>query len=205
MSATATRIQRRLRNKQADWVFSAKDFLDFGSRAAVDQALSRLAKTGTVRRIARGLYDRPRHNALLNTAAPATLAAVVDAVARRDDVVVVSDGSVDANQLGLSTAVPSRALYWTTGPSRTLRVGPRSVKLKKMPSWLRYWTGRPAAPIVKAMQWLGPTLTNDHTLTTHLQRQLTASVAKDLRRNIAHLPGWMHASVKSLVIPAINA
>jgi hypothetical protein len=41
------------------WVFTSMHFLDLGSRMAVDQALGRLTKSGTIRRLARGLYYYP--------------------------------------------------------------------------------------------------------------------------------------------------
>jgi len=198
MTTVRAKIQRRLKRKPDDWVFSAKDFLDLGSRPAVDQALSRMAKTGAIRRVSRGLYDRPRQSRLLKTAAPAALDAVVDAVARRDDVVIVPDGAVDANQLGLTTVVPARALFWTTGTSRTLKVGGRAVRMKQMPRWLQYWSDRPAAPVVRAMHWLGPTLKDDRVVAAQLQRRLPARVARDLQRNISHLPTWMHAPARRI-------
>lgn len=198
MNTVPSNIQRRLKRKPDDWVFSAKDFLDFGSRAAVDQALSRMAKTGVIRRVSRGLYDRPRQSRLLQTAAPAALDAVVKAVARRDDVVIVPDGSVDANQLGLTTVVPARPLFWTTGTSRTLKVGGRTVQMKQMPRWLQYWSDRPAAPVVRAIQWLGPTLKDDRAVASQLQRRLPARVTWDLQRNISHLPTWMQARVRQI-------
>nr|WP_172691256.1 DUF6088 family protein [Rhizobium rhizogenes] len=37
-------------------VFTPSDFLDVAARAAVDQALSRLARNGKLRRLTRGLY-----------------------------------------------------------------------------------------------------------------------------------------------------
>jgi len=42
----------------------ADDFLDLGSRDAIDQALSRMTSAGDIRRITRGLYDLPRPNTL---------------------------------------------------------------------------------------------------------------------------------------------
>lgn len=46
------------------------DFLDIGSREAVDLALHRLAKKGTIRRLARGLYDFPKQHAILGALSP---------------------------------------------------------------------------------------------------------------------------------------
>ena len=40
-------------------VVSPKEFLHLGSRAAVDQALSRLTKEGKLLRVARGTYVTP--------------------------------------------------------------------------------------------------------------------------------------------------
>ena len=45
-------------------VWTPQDFLDLGSRDAVDQVLHRLTRNGDVRRIARGLYDKPKLNHL---------------------------------------------------------------------------------------------------------------------------------------------
>ena len=57
MSAVADRIMKRVRGKGRGWVFTPKNFVDFGTRGSVDMALSRLASAGDIRRIGRGLYD----------------------------------------------------------------------------------------------------------------------------------------------------
>lgn len=203
MNSVQARILFQVKRKPDGWVFSAKDFLTFGTRAAVDQALSRLAKDGRIRRVARGLYDRPRHSAVLNAPAPARLDAVMSAVARRDDVTVVPDGSVHANRLGLTTAVPARPSYWTTGPSRTVAVGKRSVRLKHMPNWLRHWAkGHPGAPVVMAMHSLRSAVNRDDDVPAQLQQHLPSQVVTDLQRNISKMPTWMHASVRRLTADA---
>jgi hypothetical protein len=47
-----------------DSVWTPADFVDIGSRHAVDKALQRLVAVGDLRRIDRGLYDQPRLNIL---------------------------------------------------------------------------------------------------------------------------------------------
>lgn len=42
----------------------ATDFLDLGGRDAVDKTLQRFVKWGELRRIDRGLYDKPQFNSL---------------------------------------------------------------------------------------------------------------------------------------------
>src|SRR2546430_12120484 len=67
----------RIKARGNGWVFSPTDFLDLGSRDAVDKALSRMAAAGTVRRVARGLYDVPRQHPIVGVTAPS-----VDKVAK---------------------------------------------------------------------------------------------------------------------------
>src|ERR1035437_9415636 len=52
-------------------VWTPNDFLDMGSRAAVDKVLQRLATSNTIRRIDRGRYDVPRVNRLTGNPPPA--------------------------------------------------------------------------------------------------------------------------------------
>lgn len=102
------------------WVCTPKDFLDLGSRAGVDQALSRLAKAGRLRRIGHGLYDVPRISNVLNGPTRVDLDAVIVALERRNGVRIMPDGLVASNQLGLTNAVPAKAGSVTDGHSRTL-------------------------------------------------------------------------------------
>jgi hypothetical protein len=48
------------------------DFLDVGSREAVDIVLHRLAKKGTIRRLSRGVYDFPKEHPVLGPLQPST-------------------------------------------------------------------------------------------------------------------------------------
>ncbi|MBU4497955.1 MAG: hypothetical protein KKG09_08130, partial [Verrucomicrobia bacterium] len=66
-------------------VFTPLDFLDLGSRDAVDQALSRNCRMGTIRKVARGLYDVPRKDPVLGVLSPRP-DAVAQALAQRDAV-----------------------------------------------------------------------------------------------------------------------
>ena len=113
-----TRIKYRAR---FGWVCSPVDFLDLGNRAVVDQALSRMVKGGLIRRIARGLYDMPHFNPMLNAYSPPSHNQIILAISRRDGIRVVSDNIVCANALGLTNAVPAKLTYLTDGPSKIVK------------------------------------------------------------------------------------
>lgn len=191
-------IQRASVHDRGRWVSTPRDFLDLGSRQAVDQALSRLAKAGRLRRIGHGLYDMPRISEVLNGPAPVDLDAAIAALARRDGVRIMPDGLVAANQLGLTNAVPVKASYVTDGHSRTLKIGGRSVRFRHAGPSVMRWAGKPAAPVVQALRWLGCRAAADGEIVSMLNRRLPEYVKLDLLHNSRDLPGWALSLARSI-------
>ncbi len=199
MTVLTNKIVKRIRGHgRGKWVCTPKDFLDLGTRAAVDQTLSRLVKRGQLRRVGRGLYDLPRMSQVLKKTVPVDLDASVQAIARRYSVKVMSDGLVAANQLGLTNAVPAKASYWTDGATRQVHVGQRTLQLKHVKPSLMQWDNRVAGPVVSALMWLGPTLAKDSNTIDQLRRQLPDDVKQDLLSGIAQLPAWAIPIVRQL-------
>ena len=172
------------------WVCTPKDFLDLGSRQAIDQALSRLVKVGRLRRVGYGFYDVPRMSRVLRRPAPADLNSVVAALVRRDGVRIMPDGLVAANQLGLTNAVPAKPSYVTDGPSRTLKIDGRTIRLRHAGPRVMRWAGKPAAPVVQALRWLGRDAVTAPQVVSTLRGHLPDHVKRDLLRNSRDLPGW---------------
>jgi hypothetical protein len=185
-----------------DRVFSAKDFLSlgYGSRRAIDTALNRLAKSGKLRRVARGLYDRPRINPDLKRPAAPSLDAVVDAIARRDGIATMNDNMVAANVHGLTTGVPSRPRYVTNGHSRDVVVGGRRLELRHRPARIMRWASSRAAGIVQALDFLGKDLATDPTVVAKLRMRTSHAAKRDLARNMAMLPTWMIPVARAITL-----
>jgi len=85
-------------------VWTPVDFLDLGDRDAVDKALQRLARAGEIRRIERGLYDKPRRNHLTGTLTPPDYRRVIETLGRRHNARMLIDGLTAANDFGLTDA-----------------------------------------------------------------------------------------------------
>ncbi|MDE2828695.1 MAG: DUF6088 family protein [Gemmatimonadota bacterium] len=199
MTGIADKIMQRVSvHDSGRWVCTPKDFLDLGSREAVDQALSRLVKAGRLRRVGHGLYDKPRISNVLNRPAPVDLDAVITALARRDGVRIMPDGLVAANQLGLTNAVPAKVSYVTDGYSRSLKIGGRTVRFRHAGPSVMRWAGRPAAPVVQALRWLGPRVAADGEIVSMLNRHLPDAVKLDLLHNSRDLPGWALPLARSI-------
>ena len=191
MTPMADKIMKRVSaHDSGSWVCTPKDFLDLGSREAVDQALSRLVKASQLRRVGHGLYDMPRISNVLKRAAPVDLDAAIAALARRDSVRIMPDGLVAANQLGLTNAVPAKVSFVTDGHSRTVKIDGRTVQFRHAGPSVMQWAGRPAAPVVQALRWLGPDAAADVRVLSTLSRHLPDDVKRDLLQNSRDLPGW---------------
>ena len=191
VTGIADKIMRSMRaHGRGNWVCTPKDFLDLGSRAAVDQALSRLVKTDKLRRVGRGLYDLPRMSTILNRPAPTNLDAAINALARRDGIRIMPNGIIAANKLGLTNAVPAKADYVTDGATKTVKIGSRTVRFRRAGPSVMIWADRPAAPVVQALRWLGPHAASDSKTVSTLQRYLPDDVKEDLAKGMRYLPPW---------------
>lgn len=96
--------------------FCISDFLDLAGYDAIKKALDRLEDSGEIRRIIRGIYDRPRFNRRFHEYEPPDIDAVARALARNYNWIICPSGNLALNILGLSSQVPSRYIYISNGP-----------------------------------------------------------------------------------------
>lgn len=198
MDSVADKIMNRVSDQPMRWVCTPKDFLDLGSRQAVDQALSRLVKAGKLRRVSRGLYDKPRFSNVLKCLAPVDVNAAIAAVVRRDGIRTLPEGSVAAHNLGLTNGVPAKISIVTDGHSRTLNIDGQTVRFRHAGPSVMQWAGKPSAAVVQALRWFGPRLAVDSKVITSLNRRLPDHVKHDLLENSRDLPGWALPLVRNI-------
>ena len=189
MSAVADQIMRRVRGKGRGWVFTPKNFIDLGTRGSVDMALSRLVHAGNIRRIGRGLYDYPRKHDSLGPLSPDP-ANIAQAVSTQSGDKIAPSGATASNSFGLSTQVPARATYATSGRSRVRRVGGRSVTLRHSRAPVLDNASDTANAVVQAHAHLGRDQVDDDKV-RHFAARLDDKDMSDLTRARAQMTGWM--------------
>jgi hypothetical protein len=170
---------------------AAKSLLYLGTRAAVDQALSRLAERGQLIRAGRGVYLLPVMSRF-GARAPSVEQAVEALAAQRGEV-IVSSGAIAANSLGLTTQVPVRSVYLTSGRTRKMSLGKQTVELRHAPRWQLAMAHRPAGQALRALAWLGPE--RAETALQTLKRKLPPSEFSELVAAAPQLPNWLARSV----------
>ena len=169
--------------------------LHLGSRAAVDQALSRLARTGRLLRVCRGVYMRPVETRF--GPCPPLAEKGVMALAELWGETIVPCAAAAANVLGLSTQNPVLLVYLTSGPDRQLRFGGQKVRLRHAPRWQLVAPYRPAGNAVRALAWFGPREVED--ALAAVASRLSDDDMAELAAARAIMPGWMAEPVSALI------
>ena len=188
----ATLVQRTARGT----VFTPTTFAKLGSRAAIDKALQRLVAKGVLRRLARGLYDKPRQDELIGTLWP-SVDAVVKAIVGKDRLRVQPAGAYAANLLGLTEQVPAKIVMLTDGTTRTVRAGPMRISLKRTSPRNMAGANRLIGLVIQAFRNLGPEHITPERL-EHLRKTLPFSERATLLADLDLAPTWMHPMIRDL-------
>jgi hypothetical protein len=186
----------RIRGHGRGFVFVPGDFLDLGSRQAVDLALHRLTKKGVIRRLARGVYDFPEQHPVLGPLLPSA-DRVARALAGRDRIRLQPTGAYAANVLGLSEQVPAKVVFLTDGASRTVKIGPMTIQLRRTTPRNMEAAGRLSGLVIQALRELG----KDQVTTAqieNLKRTLPADKRRELLKDLRLAPVWMHPILREL-------
>ena len=193
---TEKSILKRIRGSGRGSVFLPNQFTDLGERSAIDKALSRLAANGTIRRLARGVYDYPRTHPMMGELSP-TIDAVAKAIAGRDQIRLQPTGAYAANLLGLSEQVPAKVVFLTDGASRTLKVGKLIIQLRQTTPRNMAAAGRLSGLVIQALRNLG----KEHVTAGHLTRlkqRVPSSERKMLLRDLKLAAVWMQPLFREL-------
>ncbi|KWS47257.1 DUF6088 family protein [Pseudomonas amygdali] len=170
---------------------SPKEFLHLGSRAAVDQAFSRLAKGGQLIRAARGLYLASIKDQYKQ--ATPLLDKVVSSLASKNQEEIAFDGLRSAEILGLAPQVPDGQVFLTTGRTRTLTVGGVTAEIRHAPRWMLALGSTTAGAVIRALAWLGERRIGEVMET--LRKQLTPIDWQALSSVRSLLPSWMALAI----------
>ena len=192
------KLLKRIRGHGRGAVFSSADFLDLGTRAALDQALSRLVKQGAIRRLAPGLYHYPRSNPKLGGVIPPLPDDVARAVARKTGNRIIPSGAIAANILGLSTQVPTKAIYLIDGQPKKVRYGSQTIIFRSAAPRTMIVSGRVSAIIFQALRYLGQEGVTG-SVSRQLRRSLSPKDKQALEKDIHHAVEWMKPILKKIV------
>ena len=197
MQSIENKVLKRIQGKGKGWAFCQIDFLDIGSRSAVDNALFRQHKVGAIRRVIRGIYDYPQQSSLLDTPLSPDPDQVAPALARKFGWRIQPSGPAALNLLGLSTQVPGQITYLSDGPDRSYTINNIKLIFKKTALKESGFKHPESALVVQSLKSLGQNHVTEDVISkvrNWLRPELRSKVLNDTRT----VTGWIHDAIKKV-------
>ena len=185
------------------WAFSSSDLAERFARQQIDNALSDLAQTNKIRRVARGLYDYPRYSDLLQKTLSPDIDQVANAYARKFNWRIEVSGESALNLLGLSTQIPAQYVYLSDGPSKSYDVMGTQLNFKKSTLKDIGFKHRESTLIVQALKALGKEHLSAE-IFAKIREQIDPKSHNKILRDTQGSTGWIYEAIKEICKPIEN-
>ncbi len=186
--STAKAVRTAIRKMPRGRPFTGDRFVKHGTRVAVSRTLSRLVANGEIRRLAHGVFVRPRTNRFVGTVMP-DIHEVVETIARANGETLQIHGAEAARRFRLSTQVPTAPVFHTSGSSRTIEVAGTTVRMVHTTNRRRLqFAGEPAGAAISALWYLGK---DNVTPETVIIIEATLGPVEFEKLRSADKPAWM--------------
>ena len=198
MQSTEKKIEKSIKSKPKGYLLFPDDFNEQGSADSVRKALQSLKEKGLIKRVAHGIYVRPVVDEYIGEVLPSA-EDVAKAVANRDKIKIVPTGTYALYALGLSTQIPLNLVFLTDGSPRTIKVGKRTIKLKKTTPKNLMAKGKISSLVIQALREIGKDKYTKEEL-IKIFKLLRKEDKNHLKFDITLAPAW----IKKIMKQALN-
>ena len=190
-------ICERIEAMSAGEVFIISDFSDIADTTVVRKVLSRLEEDGRIRRIMRGVYDRPEYNDFLGEYVEPVPDKVAHALARNFGWTIVPCGDTALNMLGLSTQVPAVWLYVSDGTYKEYTYNNTTIQFKRTTNKEISKISYKTALVIQALKALGK-----DKITDEMIKKIKAATSKEERTAMfseaKYATAWIYDIIKDI-------
>lgn len=191
------KIKSRILAEKIGAAFVAADFADITDKSITNVVLARLESEGIIRRVLRGVYDKPEYNEFLKEYVAPIPDNVAHALARNYGWTIVPCGDTALNLLGLSTQVPATWVYVSDGTYKEYAYDNTIIQFKKTTnkevSKLSYKT----ALTIQALKALGKEKIDDAVLDS-LHKLLTADEKQTMMSEAKTATSWIYEYIRQI-------
>jgi hypothetical protein len=182
-------------------VFLPSDFKDLGTSTAIRKALSRLVETGRVERMGQGIYVIPKYDKVFGKVLP-SIEQIANILAKKDHVKIKPSGQYALNKVGLSTQVPMRLVFLTTGHSKKIQIGNSAIIFKATTAKKLSMKGEITSLLFLGLEELD--LKNiSSTQLEHIQMLIKKDTSENLKYNLRLAPAKVSDFIiKNILNPA---
>lgn len=191
-------IEKRINSLPEGSVFSASDFFDIADTDPTNKALSRMAASGEIRRIIRGIYDKPLYSEFLHEYATPDIDGVAKALAKKYNWTIAPCGDTALNRLHLSTQVPNVWTYISDGPYKDYSIGKTSLQLKKTANKEISGKSDITITLIQALKALGKNRIDDRIIKI-LRSELKGYDKEQILKEARTATAWIRETIKKIV------
>jgi len=188
-------IKERILQAECGSVFVAADFADVAENAKIATSLSRLESEKLIRRVMRGVYEKPEYSKLLGEYIAPSPDKVAHAIARNFGWTIIPCGDTALNMLGLSTQVPSIWLYVSDGTYKLYSYDNITIRFKKITNKEISKLSYKSALTVQALKAIGKDNIGDDIL-SKLSKVLTTTEKDKLLEEAKYVTSWIYDDIK---------
>ena len=189
-------IRNKIANLPYGSAFVVSDFTDTIDYENAKKCLLRLEKNGFIRRIIRGVYDKPYFSNLLNEYVSPNIEQVVNAIARNYSWKISPSGLTALNLLGLSAQVINKYEFYSSGQYKTYQIGNISIYYKHKSSKELLNLSFKSSLVVNAIKELGPSI-SDYCIEV-IQDNLSNEEKHDLLIEASGTTKWIYEIIKTI-------
>ena len=175
-----------------------EDFSEIGSSKSISKNLEILVNEGILLRIARGIYYLPKIDKQMGALLP-DIEQVAKAIAEREKARIVPSGLSAIQKLGLSTQVSLKAVYYTDGSPRKLKIGKTSLSFKRTTTRNLALKGPISSLAVRALKEMGQTKVTEE----HL-KIVAEKLRKEEKENILHDAKLAPVWIRNIMLKVLN-
>ena len=192
-NAVVQNIRRKITRGKFGEIFFISSFPKYDVEY-VTKLLAQFEKEGLLARVSKGVYVKPKKTRF-GLLYPSTYELVTE-IAKRDKAKVIPDGNAAANHLGFSTQVPVNSCYLTSGSSRKLMIGKRTITLKHAAPRYFAFKGKLMPELVQALRSIGEDNITPEDERRISQLLLKAPETETIKHDLLLAPVWMRQLIK---------
>ena len=193
----AEKIREQVKLDKSGMVYFISDFAQHGNDVFISRLLSECVNDGLLIRIANGIYYKPIETKF-GVLFP-SVDELIKAIARRDNAQILPTGETAQNLLGLSTQVPTRYVYLTSGSSRRIVLREQTITLKRSVPRNFACKNDFMATLIQALKSIGKdNVTDEHrqTIAGLLQKHLDEKTYID---DLKTAPIWVRKFISEII------
>ena len=191
------RAKQMIEKMENNKPFGVSDLSEAGNYDAVRKQLIRLAEGGEIKRLFDGVYYKPVYSKLTGELLPVNIDKVASYLAERYGWTIIPSEELALNYFGLSTQVPAKYVYLSSGPYRDFLINDTMLSFKHTANRNLLNMSKTSAILVQALRGLGKGTINENDIEA-IRSALDKEEIYEATKETKNVSAWINQEVKRI-------